>query len=200
MHYWGDKWFQEHGDHLYAAIKETDKALWKAKIGCLTKEKYGTRREDMLKLWDGGWYTIIYGPRFSYQPWKYYKWKPFRKLVEGIHSFVYWLDHRIVPWTKTKYGWLYKGLADFHRWLGIVALVNKRQAKQYNKIFQLACKKYPDIVDELILDAEGYKMIKPCKWGDVDGEKIHNKYWKTLSDEDIEKEKQAWMSMIPKKE
>lgn len=188
MHYWGDKWFQEHGDHLYSAILELDKKLWKYKIGCLTKEKYGTRREDMLKLWDGGWYTIIYGPRFSYRPWKYYKWKPFRKLVEGIHSFVYWLDHSIVPGTKTKYGRLRKGLADFHRWLGIVAVVNSWQAKKYNKAFQLTCKKYPDVIDELVMDAEGYKMIKPCKWGDIDGQVIHNKYWKTLSDMDIENE------------
>ena len=200
MHYWGDKWFQEHGDHLYAAIEETDKALWKAKIAFLTKEKYGTRREDMLSLWDGSWYRIIYGPKLYFSPAKYYKCMPIRHFVEFIHSLIYHIDHRLVPYKKTKYGWLWGGLADFHRLLGIVALVNKRQAKQYNKIFQLACKKYPDIVDELILDAEGYKMIKPCKWGDVNGEKIHNKYWKTLSDEDIEKEKQAWMSMSKKKE
>ena len=64
MHYWGDEWFKKHGNSLYAAIEETDKALRKVGIGCLTKEKYGTRREDMLKLWDGGWYTIIYGPKF----------------------------------------------------------------------------------------------------------------------------------------
>lgn len=198
MHYWGDEWFQKHGDHLYAAIREMDEAMWKARISCLTKEKYGTRREDLLHLWDGGWYAIIYGPRMSYSPYKYYKWLPFRKLVEGIHSLVYRLDHRLIPYKKTKYGYLYGGLADFHRMIGIVKLVNKWQARQYNKIFQLTCKKYPDVIDELVMDAEGYKMIKPCKWGDVDGEAIHNKHWKVLTDDDIEKEKQAWMAMCKK--
>ena len=195
MHYWGDEWFQKHGDHLYAAIEETDKALREAGIACLTKEKYGTRREDLLKLWDGGWYTIIYGPKLYYSPSNYYKWPPFRKLVEAIHCIVYHIDHRLIPYKKTKYGYLFAGVADFHRFLGIVRIVNKWQAKQYNKAFQLACKKYPDIVDELIMDAEGYKMIKACKWGDIDGEAIHNKHWKVLSSDDIEKEKQAWMSM-----
>jgi hypothetical protein len=30
-------------------------------------------------------------------------------------------------------------------------------------------------------------MVKPCKWGNIDGEKIHKKYWKTF--DQIENEK-----------
>lgn len=182
MHYWGDEWFKAHGDNLYAAIEELDRIFWKHRIACLTKEKYGTRREDMLSLWDGSWYRIIYGPKLYFSPAKYYKCMPIRRLVEFVHSLVYHIDHRLVPYKKTKYGWLWGGLADFHRIVGLTKLVHKLQARTYNKVFQLVCKKYPDVVDELIVDAEGYKMIKPCKWGDVDGAEIHNRYWKPLSE------------------
>lgn len=182
MHYWGDEWFNKHGDDLYAAINEIEHNLRKYRICVCGKEKWGCYRDDFLRLWDGGWYYIIFGPSLCFRPCRYYKWKPFRKLVEFIHSAIHWFDHCMIPYKKTKYGWLKGGIADFNVKIGLAKLVWDWQAKKYNKVFQLVCKKYPDIVDELICDTEGYKMIKPCKWGDIDGTAIHNKYWKPLSD------------------
>ena len=64
--------------------------------------------------------------------------------------------------------------------LGIVKLVHCWQKREINKLFQTVCKKYPDFVDELICDTDCYMYIKPCKYGDLDGNKIHNKYWKCI--------------------
>lgn len=70
------------------------------------------------------------------------------------------------------------------RWLnyrlGIVKLVRYWQKREINKLFQRICKEHPDIVDELISDTDCYMYIKPGKYGDIDGEKIHNKYWKQI--------------------
>ena len=73
---------------------------------------------------------------------------------------------------------IWKGLCFYNDKIGLTKLVNNYQAKMYNKVFQQACKKWPDIIDELVVDTVGYEMIKPCKWGNVDGELIHSKYWK----------------------
>ena len=70
------------------------------------------------------------------------------------------------------------------RWLnnklGIVKLVQCWQKRGINKLFQRVCKEHPYIVDELISDTDCYMYIKPGKYGDIDGEKIHNKYWKQI--------------------
>lgn len=66
----------------------------------------------------------------------------------------------------------------FNYGLGIVALVRYWQKQEINKLFQRVCKEHPDIVDELISDTDCYMYIKPGKYGDIDGEKIHSKYWK----------------------
>lgn len=54
----------------------------------------------------------------------------------------------------------------------------KRKEEDYNRVFQEACKKWPDVTEELICDIDGWSMIHPCKWGDIDGKKIHDKHWK----------------------
>jgi len=69
----------------------------------------------------------------------------------------------------------------FNYRLGIVALVRCWQKREINKLFQRICKEHPDIVDELISDTDCYMYIKPGKYGGIDGEKIHNKYWKLLT-------------------
>jgi len=38
------------------------------------------------------------------------------------------------------------------------------------------------VIDELICDIDGYEMIKPCKYGNIDGVEIHNRYWKRIGD------------------
>ena len=159
MHYWGDEWFQKNGDDLYTAISFIEKRLRKYGIFVCGKEKWGCYRDDFLHLWDGS--------IGRYEP-VIYTW--YEKLL-------YRINHNLIPYKKTKFGWLKGGLADFNRKIGLVKLVQKYQAYQYNKTFQLACKKWPHITDELISDTDGYQMVKPCKWGNIDGEAIHNKYW-----------------------
>jgi hypothetical protein len=46
------------------------------------------------------------------------------------------------------------------------------------------CKKYPHIIDEIVSDLDGYKMVKPGIFGKVSGEAIHNKYWRTIKPND----------------
>lgn len=182
MHYWGDEWFKNHGDDLYTAIKKIEKGLHKYGIGVNGKEKYGSYREEYLRFWDGSWYYIIFGPRLCRRSFHNYKFKPFMKFANFIHDTISWFDYYMIPYKKTKYGWLRGGIANFNNIIGITKLVWKWQSKKYNKVYQLVCKEYPDIVDELIVDTEGYKMIKPCKWGNVDGTAIHNKYWKSMQE------------------
>lgn len=164
MHEWGDEWFQEHGQNLYDAIDFIEKRLRKAGICVYGKEKWGCWVDEYLKLWDGSLSPIFFGWHLFYNTWYL---RLFRKI-----------DYFLIPYKKTKFGWLKFGVAEINKWLGLVDLVCKWQANQYNKAIQLACKKWPDVTEELIVDTEGYQMVKPCKWGDVDGELIHRKYWK----------------------
>lgn len=169
MHYWGDDWFKEHGDNLYSAINAVEKRIHKwARMGVCGKEKFGMYRTDFLTFWNGGLAQIFCG----YRAWYGGSW--WTKLWFKI-------DHSLIPIKKTKFGWLKVGLSNFNRMIGLVKLVNKWQARMLNKAFQVTCKEYPDVIDELVADTDCYKCIKPCKWGNVDGELIHNKYWTPLN-------------------
>lgn len=89
-----------------------------------------------------------------------------KSFVRIQYPFIYWkVDKIIKPITK------YTGL----HWLGV-----KYQAFIWNLATQIVCKKYPEIIDEFVLDMDMYKAVKPGIFGDVDGEKIHKKYWKSL--------------------
>lgn len=190
MHYWGDEWFKNNGNELYKAIDFIDEKLRKAGISCISKEKYGTRREDMLRFWDGGLYQILFGTRCYIGTFRNYKNKKIENFVNKIHHWIYFkldlglvdnienetIEDRVI--RQDKYWW--KGLCKISEIIGIKKLINKYQEKAYNKAYQIACKKWPMVIDELIVMIDGYKMIKPCKWGNIDGEKIHNKYWKTI--------------------
>lgn len=168
MHYWGDDWFKEHGDSLYKAIDDVELRIRKwAKAGVCGKEKYGSWRDEYLTLWDGGIGQIICG----YRGW----WGENR-----LQKILFTIDHSLIPYKKTKYGWLKVGLSNLNTLLGIRRLVNKWQMRMINKAVQITCKEHPDVIDELLVCADCYKIVKPCKWGDVDGEAIHRKYWKPL--------------------
>ncbi|MCQ2737227.1 MAG: hypothetical protein MJ224_01295 [archaeon] len=193
MHYWGDEWFQKYGNDLYKAIDEIDKQLRKYHIGAITKEKWGCRREDMLRFWDGGLYTILFGYRLYIGTFRYkglFKFKWFENFINKIHRFIYnKLDKgipnipsetKIEDYKKYYNKRIWKGLIYYNQKIGLTKLINNYQVKMYNKIYQQICKKYPHIVDELIMDIDGYEMIKPCKWGNIDGKEIHNKYWKSI--------------------
>ena len=170
MHYWGDDWFKKHGKEFYNAIGALEYRIRKwAFCGVYGKEKYGTYRDEYFRMWDGGLCQILFGYRVTYQN----NW--FMKLINHI-------DMYLIPVKKTKWGWIRRGLTHLNWKIGLTKLVHKWQAKQINKAFQITCKEYPDVVDELIVDVDCYELIKPCKWGDVDGTKIHNKYWKTVNE------------------
>lgn len=124
-------------------------------------------RDDFLSFWDGSIGSLFCG----YRIWWGANW--WTKLW-------FKLDHNLIPYRKSQFGWLRGGIADFNRLIGLVRLVNWWQARRLNKAFQVTCKEYPDVVDELIMDTDCYRCIKPCRWGDVDGEAIHRKYWTPL--------------------
>lgn len=128
-------------------------------------------RDDFLTFWNGGIGQILCG----YRGWWGLNW--WTKMWFAI-------DHNLIPIKRVKINekavWMKVGLVNFSRLIGLTKLVNKWQARQLNKAFQITCKEYPDVIDELISEVDCYQCIKPCKWGDVDGEAIHNKYWTTL--------------------
>lgn len=153
MHIWGDSWFKKYGNQLYNAIDILEYRIRKwAKCRVYGKEKFGTYRDEYFSMWNGELSTIFFGYKFFHDR----NW--FEKLMWKIDI----------------------GLANFNRAIGLVKLVNKWQIKMLNKAVQITCKEYPDVNDELLIDVGFYKLIKPCKWGRVDGEKIHTKYWKSL--------------------
>lgn len=79
------------------------------------------------------------------------------------NRFIYWkLDIIIKPLTK---------------WTGMRWLVCSYQKAVYNYTFQKACKKFPNVIDELVSDAAFPEFIKPGLFGSIDGQKIHDKYW-----------------------
>lgn len=168
MHYWGDEWFQKYGETFYRAIDVFEERIRKwAKCGVYGKEKYGTYRDEYFRMWDGSLFIIFFGYKLFRNGW--------------LENLVYRIDNRLIPIKKTQFGWRKVGLSDFNRLIGLTKLVNKWQARMLNKAAQITCKEYPEVVDELLMDVCFYKCIKPCKWGNVDGEEIHKKYWKTVS-------------------
>jgi hypothetical protein len=109
------------------------------------------------------------------------KWGTFRDHTYfwngGIHGLLYPGYVRIVFPTLYRFD-LYCTM-PFMRFTRITKLVWWWQSQVYNYAIQKMCKKYPNIIDELVSDLEGYKMIKPGIFGKVDGVTIHNKYWVT---------------------
>lgn len=207
MHYCDYDWFENNGKDLYDAIDFVEHFLRKHHIGVCGKEKYGTYRDEFLRFWDGGIYQILFGNRVRIGTFHKYEFKENEndkfikqkkwfnkeispkivKFVDKIHHFIYFKIDLAVPhipegtnfndfvlyYNKRK--WL--GLTHYSKKIGLLNLVHKHQANIYNKAFQLACNKWPIVQDELIAYVSGYRMIKPCKWGNIDGVKIHNKYW-----------------------
>lgn len=190
MHYWGDDWFENNGKDLYAAIDFVENYLRKHHIGICGKEKYGSYRDEYLRFWDGGVYEILFGYSCFIGTYKHYKNEKLKNFINNIHHFIYYKIDQGTPSKKENETFeeysiryekrLWKGLSYYSNKIGLVKLVHKYQSSIYNKAFQLACKKWPMVTEELIVDIDGYKMVKPCKWGNIDGEKIHNKYWKTF--------------------
>lgn len=147
-----------------------------------------------MHYWGDEWFQK-YGDEFN---------KAIRELDDGLrklHVFVYGKEkfgcYRTDFFSLWEGSWLFWDgrfnvkhskfqltLDSICRWfnyrLGIVKLVRCWQKRGINKLFQRVCKEHPDIVDELISDTDCYMYIKPGKYGDIDGEKIYNKYWKQI--------------------
>lgn len=161
MHFWGDKWFEEHGKDLWAACDEINRTCYNARIYGGVKEKYGCLTDDIFGFFDGSWYHFL-------------------KRKYGMPKFFRWLEYGLVPVGKSEFGWRFVGIAHLNDRIGITSLVRKIQARKLNKTIQLLCKRYPEITDEIVSNLFFYPIIKPCRWGDVDGEEIHNRHWETL--------------------
>ena len=200
MHYWGDEWFEKNGKDLYEAIDWIEKKLRKNRIRVCGKEKYGTYRDEYLCWWDGSLSQLLFGPnKYLRPPYRPSKTGWIRFVQEKVCDFIYWRvdggwtrkmmrerdDDKLLELIKARFSDadgnpVGRGFRQWMQSTGFYKRYCQRRKEAYNKVFQLACKKWPNVVDELIVDIDGWEWIKPCKWGDVDGEAIHDKYWKKI--------------------
>lgn len=200
MHMWGDEWFEKYGDDLYNAIDWIESELRKNGIRVCGKEKFGSYRDEYLCWWDGSLSQLLFGvSKYLRGPLNPSKIGWIRNVQEKLCDFVYWrIDmgwtgkmmrekdtNRQMELIKARFSDkdgnpVKRGLRAKVTGTGFYRRFCERKKNAYNKVFQMACKKWPHIVDELVVDVDGWEWIKPCKWGDVDGTAIHRKYWKSL--------------------
>ena len=150
-HFWGDEWFEKHGNDLEAAIRYcTD--VWRkwGRIGSHSKEKYGSMR-DHVRFY-GAWWAVYELVKPGYMYYSGPKWFYKTDLFLG----------RIIVFLR------------------LYLPVQWYQAQVYNYAVQQACKRYPEIIDEIVADLDGYELVKPGLFGKVDGTKIHDKYWRRV--------------------
>lgn len=149
-HLWGDKWFEKNGKDLDEAIYYII-TTWK-RYGRIGS--HGKEKygtfRDHAYFWDGGLHSLLYPG---------YVWIKIPFLYFKVDRYF------IMPFTK------YTGLYRLGAWY---------QQQIYNYAIQKACKKYPDIVDELVSSLDGYSLVKPGIFGKIDGEAIHRKYWRKV--------------------
>lgn len=150
-HHWGDEWFKLHGTDLDDAI-DYCKKTWKR-----------------------------YGRIGSHGKEKYGTFRDHPVFYSG-----YWAVHELVKPGYIRYTWprFYKidlFLGKVVGTLKLYKLIQWWQFQVYNYAVQQACKKYPEIVDEIVADLDGYELVKPSIFGKIDGKKIHNKYWTTIN-------------------
>lgn len=153
-HVWGDAWFEKHGRDLDSAISYCTHT-WRTwgRIGCGgSKEKYGTFRDNVTFY--SGWWAVHDLVKPGY---RYYQWGKKLMNLEIL-------------------------LGNCVRFLRLDKLVRLWQYQVYNFAIQQACKRYPAIVDEIVADLDYYHLVKPGIFGDVDGTKIHNKYWTRIGE------------------
>lgn len=146
-HRWGDDWFEKNGDDLYNAISYC-MDFWK-RWGRIGS--HGKEKygsfRDHPDFWDGGIHSLLYPG---------YVWVKFPFLYFKIDWYI------IKPFTK------YTGIHKLGLWY---------QSQVYNYAIQKMCKKYPNIIDELVAGLDGYEMVKPGIFGSINGVSIHGKYW-----------------------
>lgn len=144
-HRWGDTWFEQHGNDLHKAIGEC-MCIWVkwGRIGTHGKEKFGTFRHHVY-FYTGFWpIHELTNPGYAYYQWP----KPMYKAELALGKVV--------------------------QLIGIPKLIYRYQAWIYNYAIQRVCRKYPNVVDELVADSNYSELIK----GTIDGRSIRNKYWR----------------------
>lgn len=160
-HFWGDNW--EYWDDLYKAIDEIGAKCKRKHIYICGKEKFGTYREEMFSWWNGGLYELIWGYRSFKCSYVSYKRKWQKNCANKIHCIVSNIDEKF---------WI-----PFNRKFHIDRLIYKCAMRNYNKIFQSVCKKYPHIIPELSTDLAHYEAIIPGKYGTLDGILLLIAHW-----------------------
>ena len=176
FHEWGDGW--EYWSDLGKAIEEMGNYIRKSRTLVYDKEKFGTYRFDLLCVYDGTLKSILQPSvrvDFDWNPsmhWLYNHAPRVRKALKDT----------LVPVVNK----MLKLFSRFDRLVAkavpgrFVARVVRWQLSVLNEGFQKTCLKYPHIVNELVSDVDIYKEIKPYGNYVVDGEKIHNKYWREV--------------------
>lgn len=196
MHIWGDEWFDKHGDNLYAAIGYIEKNLRKNGIEAIGKEKYGTYRSEITGFWDGGIYQLLFGYRICIGPFRPSRIKWLNSLQVFFHKFIYWvidngwtvkmittkdnLEMIKERFTDENGNFIERGFKSWMRKTAFYKRFTEKKKDTYNRVFQEACKKWPDVIDELIVDTDWYYLIEPGKYGNVSGKAIHDKYYEKL--------------------
>lgn len=175
-HYWGDSW--QYWSDLYDAISEMRVWINKSHVLVYEKEKYGTYRFDILQMYDGtlkSWLQPTVRTDFDWyfhNAWVYHN-------MHGLYSVI---NKVVTPCVNA----VLKIISKVDRVCAkavpsrFIKWVNNWQLQILNEGFQKTCYKYPHIVNELLVDVDCYSYIKP--YGDyiVDGEVIHDKYWKSV--------------------
>jgi len=172
MHHWGDEWFEKNGTDLDNAIRFCTRN-WRrwGRIGSHGKEKYGT---------------------FRHHPYGFQSDWPIHSLVKPGHVYYRWpkLIYKLELALGTLVSKFNLGRPIFF-YQGIV----------YNAVLQIACKRWPHLIDELMMDTDWWDAVRPGIWGPLDGKTLKSKYWITAgSPEDIllqenraaQAEEEAW--------
>lgn len=147
-----------HWDKLHVAINEILGSWRYWHVGSHGKEKYGTFR-DHVWFYSGNW--------------------AIHELVKPGHVYYRWprwvmhLDLQLGRAIQLLH--LYKPIQWYQKWV-------------YNITIQRACRRYPEIIDELVSDLDFPELIRPGVFGNVDGLQIHSKYWITHTEESVDAE------------
>lgn len=176
IHMWNDGW--EGWNDLYSAIKEMQNYIEKSHALVYEKEKFGSYRFDILVMYDGtlkSWLQPTVRADFDWRFTSFWLYSHFPR----VENF---LSNLLEPPVNLFLQWFSKVDRFFAKFVPkkFIKWVNSWQYQKLNEGFQKVALKYPRIVNELISDVDMYKKIKPFGNYIIDGETIHNKYWKKI--------------------
>lgn len=186
-HIWGDKTFDWEG--LYDAEHIIYTACKKAHICAEVKEKYGALRFYPIQCFNGtlkSWLRPSVKWNFSINK----RWETRSKYNDETKRIEYKKNYGSVLFNKiviAPINYILEKVSDLDRFIAknvipksFIQKVQDWQWEVINDAFQTACKRHPHLVNEICAEVDCYKIIKPNEIGIVDGEVIHNKYWKSV--------------------